>query len=186
MAGKLKRKPGVLNDVERFNPMTQTWESVKSLPRRCYSPGVINYRNKLYVIGGVSMTDDTSQSQKVILDQVQVYCPVDDEWTCHSLSHRLARLSCSLYNGRVYIIANNSNIVYRYCPQTNKLEDWLTLSSVGTNLEFAGLSAYNGQLFICGGQQEDNTLRFVSLEKYFSSFSRFSISQLLERTHIVE
>ena len=45
--------------------MTQTWESVKSLPRRCYSPGVINYRNKLYVIGGVSMTDDTSQSQKV-------------------------------------------------------------------------------------------------------------------------
>ena len=120
------------------------------------------------------------------MDQVQVYCPVDDEWTCHSLSHRLARLSCSLYNGRVYIIANNSNIVYRYCPQTNKLEDWLTLSSVGTNLEFAGLSAYNGQLFICGGQQEDNTLRFVSLEKYFSSFSRFSISQFLERTHIVE
>ena len=96
---------------------------------------------------------------QVILDQVQVYCPVDDQWTCHSLSHRLARLSCSLYNGRVYIIANNSNIVYRYCPQTNKLEDWLTLSSVGANLEFAGLSAYNGQLFICGGQQEDNTLR---------------------------
>jgi len=66
MAGKLKRKPCVLNDVERFNPMTQTWESVKNLPRRCYSPGVINYRNKLYVIGGVSMTDDTSQSQKVV------------------------------------------------------------------------------------------------------------------------
>ena len=52
MAGKIKRKPGVLSEVERFDPKSQSWENVKPLPRRCYSPGVINYKNKLYVIGG--------------------------------------------------------------------------------------------------------------------------------------
>ena len=77
MAGKQKRKPGVLSEVERFNPRTQYWENVESLPRRCYSPGVINYKNKLYVIGGVSMTDDSSTKNanstqsKVLLDLVQ-------------------------------------------------------------------------------------------------------------------
>ena len=77
MAGKQKRKPGVLSEVERFNPRTQYWENVESLPRRCYSPGVINYKNKLYVIGGVSMTDDSSSKNanssqtKVLLDLVQ-------------------------------------------------------------------------------------------------------------------
>ena len=94
------------------------------------------------------------------MDQVQVYDPVNDDWSCHTLSQTLARLSCALYNELVYIIANNSNIIYRYCPNSNELEEWLTLSSVGTNLEFAGLSAYNGALFICGGQHGDDTLRY--------------------------
>ena len=68
MAGKQKRKPAVLQAVERFNPKFQRWEEVKPLPKRCYSPGVANYKNKLYVIGGVSMTDDSAQSSsKMVL-----------------------------------------------------------------------------------------------------------------------
>jgi len=167
MAGKQKRKPGVLSEVERFNPRTQYWENVESLPRRCYSPGVINYKNKLYVIGGVSMTDDSSSKNanssqtKVLLDLVQVYCPVTDKWTTQRISKKLARLSCALFNDYVYIIANNSNIVHRYCPNNHILEEWLVLDSVNNNLEFAGLAAYKGKLYISGGQQEENTLSNV-------------------------
>jgi len=73
MAGKSKRKPAVLQAVERFDPQFQRWEDVKPLPKRCYSPGVVNYKNKLYVIGGVSMSDDaSSSSSKIVLPLVQV------------------------------------------------------------------------------------------------------------------
>ena len=65
MAGKIKRKPGVLSEVERFNPKSQNWENVKPLPRRCYSPGVINYKNKLYVIGGKLTTWSIDQDNKL-------------------------------------------------------------------------------------------------------------------------
>ena len=82
-----------------------------------------------------------------------------DKWTTHRISKRLARLSCALFNDYVYIIANNSNIVHRYCPNNHILEEWLVLDSVNNNLEFAGLAAYKGKLYISGGQQEENTLR---------------------------
>jgi N-acetylneuraminic acid mutarotase len=47
MAGKQKKKPAVLSAVERFHPKFQRWVEVKPLPRRCYSPGVANYKNKV-------------------------------------------------------------------------------------------------------------------------------------------
>jgi len=105
---------------------------------------------------------NTNSSQtKVLLDLVQVYCPVTDKWTTQRISKKLARLSCALFNDYVYIIANNSNIVHRYCPNNHILEEWLVLDSVNNNLEFAGLAAYKGKLYISGGQQEENTLSNV-------------------------
>ena len=37
---KNRKKPGVLNSVERYRPMCNRWEKVKPLPKRCYSPGM--------------------------------------------------------------------------------------------------------------------------------------------------
>ena len=38
-SSKNRKKPGVLNSVERYKPMSNRWEKVKPLPKRCYSPG---------------------------------------------------------------------------------------------------------------------------------------------------
>ena len=105
-------------------------------------------------------TDDANQSSsKTILPLVQVYCPLLDQWKTHNICRALARLSCALYRDFVYIISNNSSTIYRYCPNTHALIDWSQLDSLGANLEFAGLAAYQGKLFISGGQQADNTLK---------------------------
>lgn len=36
---KNRKKPGVLDNVERYRPSFNRWEKVKPLPKRCYSPG---------------------------------------------------------------------------------------------------------------------------------------------------
>jgi len=91
-------------------------------------------------------------------------------WESHSLNKKLARLSCALFNDYVYIISNNSNIVHRYCPNNHVLDEWLVLESAQNNLEFAGLAAYQGKLYISGGQQEENTLRLGSRTTNIYSF----------------
>ena len=40
--------------------------------------GVLSYNEKLYVIGGVSMTDEPNNSSKIILDCIQCYDPLQD------------------------------------------------------------------------------------------------------------
>ena len=118
-----------------------------------------NYKNKLYVIGGVSMSDDSTHTSKMVLSLVQVYCPLADEWKTHNICRSLARVSCALYHDFVYIISNNSSVISRYCPNSHDLTDWCQLDCLGDNLEFAGLAAYQGKLYISGGQQEEQTLK---------------------------
>ena len=92
---------------------------------------------------------------------MKVYCPLLDAWTDYPIMRQLARLSCALYRDYVYIISNNSAVVTRYCPNTHELTDWVKLDTLGQNLEFAGFAAYQGKLYISGGQQEDQTLKYV-------------------------
>nr|CAB3259996.1 kelch-like protein 24 [Phallusia mammillata] len=156
---KNRKKPGVLDNVERYKPDFNRWEKVKPLPKRCYSPGVLSYKEKLYVIGGVSMTEEASTSSKIILDCIQCYDPLKDSWSQLPLGRPLARLSCALYRDHFYMISNNASSIFRYDPSTCTLEQWRELHEV--NLEFAGLAAFNGKLVISGGQKGSTTLNHM-------------------------
>nr|XP_039257220.1 kelch-like protein 24 [Styela clava] len=161
---KGRKKPIVLDQVERYRPAFNQWESVKPLPKRCYSPGVISYKEKLYVIGGVSMTDEPSNSSKIILNCIQCYDPLIDKWSLLPLGQPLARLCCTLYQDKIYMISNNASEIFRYDPNTQTLEEWQHLPEPG--LEFAGLATFNGNLVITGGQKESNTLNKMFVISY--------------------
>ncbi|XP_039257228.2 kelch-like protein 35 [Styela clava] len=161
---KGRKKPIVLDQVERYRPAFNQWESVKPLPKRCYSPGVIWYKEKLYVIGGVSMTDEPSNSSKIILNCIQCYDPLIDKWSLLPLGQPLARLCCTLYQDKIYMISNNASEIFRYDPNTQTFEEWQHLPEPG--LEFAGLATFNGNLVITGGQKESNTLNKMFVISY--------------------
>lgn len=249
MAGKQKKRPSVLCNVERYDPKYMLWSKVADLPKRCYSPGVISYKGKLHVIGGVSMVDNAKtrvssggtanittadnsiasqmnslatelmepaplrddlggphdlmfligaeiieasgqnvrrnaagpsrtqgtagnssgsstskqNSTKAELEYVQIYCPRKDEWTIHHIGRKLARLACALYKDYVYVVSNNSKAIFRYCPNTCVLEEWLVIDRLNRKLEFAGFIAYGGKLLITGGQRGDETLDDVTI-----------------------
>lgn len=48
LAGKQKKRPSVLCNVERYDPKYMLWSKVADLPKRCYSPGVIRYKLRAY------------------------------------------------------------------------------------------------------------------------------------------
>lgn len=157
-------KPIVLDQVERYRPAFNQWEAVKPLPKRCYSPGVISYKEKLYVIGGVSMTEEPNNSSKVILDCIQRYDPLTDHWDILPLGRTLARLCCTLFQDHIYMISNNASHIFKYDPNTCALQEWRELPEPG--LEFAGLATFNGNLVITGGQKENHTLDKMFIISY--------------------
>jgi len=144
--------------VERYRPSFNKWEPVKSLPKRCYSPGVLAYKEKLYIIGGVSIEEEGC-TFKTVLDCVQCYNPIDDSWTVRPLGRSLARLSCVMYNDYFYMISNSSNWIYKYDPHTCSIEEWMQIP--GNNIEFAGLEVFHDCLLISGGQRDNVTLNVM-------------------------
>lgn len=152
---KDRKKPGVLNLVERYSFKNNKWDWVKPLPKRCYSPGVVSYKEKLYIIGGVSIDED-SRTFKTVLDVVQCFDPIENRWTVRPLGMALARLSCVHYRDRFYMISNNKNSIFCYDPHTCAIEQWYELP--GNNVEFAGLQVHNDNLVLSGGQQDGCTL----------------------------
>jgi len=161
---KNKRKPGVLELVERYRPSYNRWETVKPLLKRCYSPGVIAYKEMLYVIGGVSI-EESGTTVKTVLNCVQRYDPLEDCWEIRPLGRPLARLSCCQYRDHFYMISNNSEWIHRYNPESCTIEEWMEIP--GQKVEFAGLEVYNDQLIISGGQTDNvtlNTMITISFE----------------------
>jgi len=61
-----------LDSVERYQPSTDTWHPVPrmNVPRR--SPSVVNYKNRLYVVGGMGESLD--------LSSIEVYDQTTEEW----------------------------------------------------------------------------------------------------------
>ena len=58
-----------------------TCRVVSAIFMKCFLlSGVVSFKDKLYVIGGVSMTEDASNSSKVILDCIQCYDPLTDKY----------------------------------------------------------------------------------------------------------
>lgn len=61
-----------LNCVEKYSPTLDCWSRVPPMNVARRSPGVVNYRNRLYVVGGMGEESD--------LSTVEVYNPASEEW----------------------------------------------------------------------------------------------------------
>ena len=62
-----------LKSVEKYSPDSNKWSRVASMNTARRSPGVVNYRNRLYVVGGMGVDDD--------LSSVEVFNPYTGDWS---------------------------------------------------------------------------------------------------------
>ena len=84
-----------LSSVEKFNPERGRWSKLSglSLPRR--SPGVVAYRDRLYVVGGMGEKEDLSTGE--------IFCPSSNEWS--KMSKPMAEVNgwCSACLGEIQL-----------------------------------------------------------------------------------
>ena len=82
-----------LSSAEKYNPERGRWSHLSglSLPRR--SPGVVAYRDRLYVVGGMGEKEDLSTGE--------IFCPSSNEWS--KMSKPMAEVNgwCSACLGEI-------------------------------------------------------------------------------------
>ncbi|MGI8586155.1 MAG: Kelch repeat-containing protein [Chloroflexia bacterium] len=142
--------PPVLNDASRFNPATNAWESLPTLPvpEGVYGMGSAN--GKIYVVGGSDIPTRT------LTTTVQVFDIGANAWSFAPSVPRATGVqgpAVATVNNHLYVIggADNNNVY----STTNILDlttnTWTTGAPLPNALFLSGATATDGLVYVFGG-----------------------------------
>ena len=135
--------------AESYDPNTDTWTNIASMPTSRANLTAAEAKGKIYVMGGYN--DDSKQT----LDVVEAYDPDKDTWeTKAPLPVPISFMKAVSLNGKIYVTGGYSssyyplNTLYMYNPQT---DSWTVKASMNTARYEHGAVALNGKIYVFGG-----------------------------------
>jgi immune inhibitor A len=130
--------------VHVYHTITDTWDTVASLPVASCGQMVAALSGKVYVIGGSSATGWLSTTLE--------YNPTTDTWTQRKPipSGGRAYGAAAVLNGKIYVVGGrpNPNLVEVYDPST---DSWTKAAPLNIGREYLGVAALKGYVFAIGG-----------------------------------
>ena len=150
IGGQTTATAGYTNLVEKYNPATDTWSTVKSMnyPRSYF--GSVVYGGKIYAFGGAS-------TNGALTNSIEVYDPSTNLWTTIAavLPVAMKGLTATLIDGTnlVYILGGFTttmcNTVYRFNLTTNAVS---AMASLPVAISNHNAFYFNGNVCINGGK----------------------------------
>jgi Kelch motif len=134
-----------------YDPGKDAWRTLRPLPHSSAAGALVEFRGKLYLIGGV----DTNG---IVLDRVQEYDPVAETWR-ERAKMPLARehIGAAMLDSLIYVVAGREKglgdvsvtAFQAYNPVTDQ---WQTLPNLPTARSGLSLAAAKGRLYAIGGE----------------------------------
>ena len=179
--------------LERYDPATDTWETLADRPKVRYAPCTTVLDGKYYVMGGdqraveiydpqtnswsegVAMPIDVDHCGAVTFEgkiyvmgenQAIVFDPSTNEWTLKSQSNFTTYgTALAIYEERIWSFTEDG--VESYDPRT---DTWQVEKSLAVNRQFATAWIYDNQLYVACGRvwQSDDKSRFNLIDRYDS------------------
>lgn len=102
---------------ERYDPKTDTWTTLKSMPTPRHNFAIAECQGKIYCIGGYIVEG----SRWVIYNTVETYDPATDSWSTKAdMPFTEADLTACVVNGKIYVFTTNvGSPVYMYNTETD-------------------------------------------------------------------
>ena len=139
------------NEVERYDPLLNSWASVKSLKEELRFAAAVTFQGFLYVIGGI----DKHQKH---LSAVQRYNSDANMWHEVGLLSSPRSRICAVSDGNnIYAIGgldssgNLCNIVERFDPEVNS---WTKIAPTQAKRRHASGVSLHSRMFVLGGVHE--------------------------------
>jgi N-acetylneuraminic acid mutarotase len=149
--GLLTNYSDSVDEVDAYDPDTNTWSKVAHLLHPRYAPATVTVNNKIYVISGRPGGDQTVNDKSV-----EVYDPTTNAWsTVADIPIGVTYPAAAVANGKIYVFGgNNTNgnigqtYVQEYDPATNV---WTAKANMPTARYAMGAATVNGIIYVIGG-----------------------------------
>ncbi len=141
----------------RYDPVTNLWSEIPSMPTARGALAVVEYGGKIYAIGGF---DGVTNSPAV-----EVFDPASNTWSRRAplptpRDHHTAAVSRS----RIFVIggrlnrnpADNLTVVEAYDPF---IDQWATMAPTPTARSGGAAGVIHGQIYVVGGESPRGTFR---------------------------
>ncbi len=138
---------GVTGLVERYNPQTNSWKTLKAKKTAVSSVSAAVIGGEIYVPGG-KLADGTATNV------LEVYDPQRDTWQERTaLPIPVYGYALASFEGRMYLFGGTDgeqvfDDVYIYDPQQ---DEWLPGSPMPTARAYAGAAEAGGKIYVIGG-----------------------------------
>lgn len=156
-----------ISAVDVYIPATNTWDTAKTeLPFPSGNMNACLIDNKIYVMGGVHVTDDAPQS----FDSLYIYDIQSNSWkTGQSLPIALCSFGADTINGKIYVVGGGPSgwgiekNLFVYDPT---LDEWTQKASMAVSRRAPCAKSWNGKLYVFGGYSGPNWTVVNSIEVY--------------------
>ena len=162
VAGGYSFQVDALNTLYKFNPSTNTWTQLTSMPDANIMASGVYYppANKLYVFGG----EDPESGQN--FNNTRIYDIASDTWTTGAPMPDVRSFAASGYNpgnGKIYVVAGyNTGTVdsaqdttWEYDPVANT---WTVKAPLPHAVGGPGFGIVDGHMYVAGGRDATNTV----------------------------
>jgi N-acetylneuraminic acid mutarotase len=147
--GGSEDKNKITDTVDFYDPNTDEWHSVASLPAKRDHIGASAYDNKIFVVGGFDVDDITT-------NQLLIYDSQTNKWKDGApMPTSRGALIAEFINGILYVVGgvdsshNVLSTVEAYDPKINK---WSTKAPMPTVRHHASSAVVDGKLYVLGGR----------------------------------
>jgi N-acetylneuraminic acid mutarotase len=182
-----------VDNAWEYDPATDTYKPLAPMPVKRCSAIAENVNGKIYVIGGVTTMDNTTdvafsgQGPARVLGVNQVYDPAANTWTTKSpMPTGRNHAFSGVVNGKIYVIggrighgfvttSSNTDVVEEYDPARDL---WgVAKARMISPRSGGGWATYNGRIYVAGGegQHERANYSFRALEAYEPATNRWII-----------
>jgi N-acetylneuraminic acid mutarotase len=164
-----------VNNVFKYDPATDVWRRVASLPAPTGAPGVVALNGKIYAIGG-------RDPDRATVNTTAIYDPATDAWTLGApLPEARDHLGIAVLNGRIHVFGGRTNATVDnttrhdiYNPATDTWSDGAPLNIARS----AGVVfTINGRIVWAGGECKDADARttFDDVEVFDAAANRWTV-----------
>lgn len=168
---------GIMSLVEEFNPVTNHWREVRSMPDKRERHGAAGVNGKIYVFGGNWTKDYKDPTFVERCAPVQIYDPATNSWTTGSrMPTPRTDVEVAVRNDEVWVIGGSSGYdtnrelsakVEIYNPASNT---WRSGPSLPAPRFRHAATGTNGRIFVSGGVVQTNPVsKIESHDMYVST-----------------